>query len=289
MSLLESLVEEDFGFKAESVDWGRSESHSSLVIDRRNDTFYFNSSPDGFIAGDAFTYLTKVRKLSAQVAKEIVKHRKGSTSFITDINKGVETTIYPGLVSIFHDNLLQSKDKQYLVHRTVNDLSIDRFMIGKYGEFYTFPIYCDGLLKQIQLRKDNPKTIRRYYKGISPNLFNSDIMKFTDEIVFVEGLVSSIVLTQNGISAVSCDVSARAFQPQWFRYFARMKKIYLLYDNDPAGINGAKKASQILGKDRCYSYNFEGFDENYDANDWFIDGGSASDLLDVIHKNSKRM
>jgi hypothetical protein len=51
------------------------------------------------------------------------------------------------------------------------------------------PIYQDGLFKQFQMRRDSPKMIRNYYKGVGPLLYNSEILSATNRIFITEGLI----------------------------------------------------------------------------------------------------
>ena len=174
LSILEKLIDEDFGFEANGSSWGRAIDHNSLVVDREKQVFYWNSED---IKGDVYVYLIEVRNWKPSDAREYLRQQGRFTGTIIHEIKGTEEVVtYPKLVDIFHDEIWKD-DREYFHRRTITDETISRFKLGKYHEFYTIPIYQDGVFKQFQLRKDNPKTIRNYYKGVGPLLFNSDIMK----------------------------------------------------------------------------------------------------------------
>jgi DNA primase len=284
LTILEKLIESDYGIVVQSDDWAKSKEHDSLVIDRRKQLFFWNSND---IVGDAFVYLTKIRGYSSQDAKEYLKHSNYTSTYISNVKDQEETIVYPKLVDIFHQDLL-TRDREYFYRRTITDETISRFKLGHYNGFYTIPIYQDGLLKQIQLRRDNPKTIRGYYKKVGAFLFNSDILKLTNKIFLVEAPTSCLVLNQNGIPCVSYTSGAEGFQKEWFHYFLYQREIFICFDNDPAGMNGSLKVAKLLGENRCKIYNFWDYEEKgYDANDFFIDGGTKDELMKLIEDKSK--
>jgi DNA primase len=284
LSPLEKFIEEDFGIKFNGASWARSITHDSLVIDREKQIFHWNSED---IHGDAFIYLVAVRKMNERDAKELLKHTPFSGSFIHEIKDGSETIVYPKLVDVFHENL-KTADRTYFYNRTITDESIDRFQLGYDNGFYMIPVYQDGLFKQFQMRRDSPKLIKNYYKGVGPLLFNSDIMKITNKIFIVEGIMSAIVLNQNGIPAVSMNCGCESFMPEWVAKFVHQDQIYILFDNDKAGNHGAIHTAKILGLTKCRIYNFWDVDAvGYAVDDFFIDGNSKAELMHKAHFESK--
>lgn len=285
LTLLEKLIEADFGFVENGSRWGRSEDHDSLVLDRDKQVFYWNSEE---IAGTALDYLIKVRGWTYRDSEEFLKQNEIYTgTVIHEYKKGEETVVYPKLVDIFHARIWK-EDREYFNRRGITDDTISRFRLGYHNGFYTIPFYQDGIFKQFQLRKDSPKTIRNYYRGVGPLLYNSDVMMLTDKIIFVEGPTSCIVLNQNGFPCVSMNTGAEGFLEEWFPYFSHQKEIYLLFDNDKAGIRGALRTAKILGLSRCHLYNFQDFEEaGYDANDFFMDGHTKEEFKELLETSTK--
>lgn len=282
-SILAKLVEEDFGINFDSKDYARSVEHDSLVVDMKHDIFHWNSRD---LHGTPYIYLTQVRKLSHPQAKEVLKHYSNWVdTFIHEVRGADEVIVYPALVDAFHAELWQD-DREYLHNRTITDETISRLKLGKYKNFYTIPIYSDGVLKNIQLRKDDPKVIKFYYK-YSPVIFNGDILKWTNYIYIVEGTTSCIVMNQNGLPCISPANGADGFMEVFIPQFIHQKKIIILYDNDKAGMLGSLRVAKILGENRTKIYNFSGFDEHFDANDWFIGGGTKDELIELVEQRSK--
>jgi DNA primase len=281
--LLCRLVEEDYGLEG-SGKWFRSKEHNSLVIDAERGLFWWNSQG---LSGDAFIYLTKVRKLNFHDAKEYLRKTSFSGTFVHEISDGSEVIVYPKLVEVFHENLL-SADKTYFYNRTITDETISRFRLGYNQGFYTIPIYQDGLLRQFQMRRDSPKLIKNYYKGVGPLLFNSDILKLTNKIYLTEGLIGAIVLSQNGIPAVAMNVGCDSFMTDWVKYFLYQKEVYVLFDHDKAGETGAKRVANILGQYKCKLYNMWDFEgTGFAVDDYFIEGGTKEELVKTVEANSK--
>ncbi len=284
-TILEKLVSEDFGIEYNGKDWARSVIHNSLVINLAKGIFYWNSQD---ISGDALVYLTKVRKLNIQDAKEYLKHSGFTGTFISEISAGTEVITYPKLVDIFHESIWEN-DRHYFYNRGITDDTIRRFRLGYYNNFYTIPFYMDGTFKQIQLRRDSPKLITNYYKGVGPVLFNSDILRLTNKIYFTEGIIGAIILAQLGIPAVSMNIGSEGFMPEWVKYFVRQKEIYLLFDRDSAGDFGAIRTATILGEYRCKIYNFWGAEgKGYAVDDFLLDNANNVDeLMDLVENESK--
>jgi DNA primase len=149
------------------------------------------------------------------------------------------------------------------------------------------PFFENGTFRNFQMRKDNPKTLKSYYRGVGALLYNSDILKLTNKIYFVEGPVDALIMIQNGIPAISTN-AGEAFKPEWMDKFIYQDEIYICFDNDTAGITGARRVSKVLGLNRCKCYCFQDFDEKgYDPVDYFRDGGKKDDLLNIIETKSK--
>jgi DNA primase len=284
-SILERLVAEDFGIEDNGPNWARASMHNSLVIDKLNQVFYWNSQG---IQGNAYVYLTSVRNLSYEDAKEYLKFAGGTETFIHEIKNGSETVVYPKLVDAFHQNLLYKNDFSYFEKRKISRETISRYKLGAYEDFVTIPFYMDGVFKNFQLRKDNPKVIRNFYRNVGPLLFNSDILKITNKIAIVEAPTSALVLNQNGIPTVSMNTGSEGFMEIWAGYFAHQKEIFILFDNDSAGKLGAIRAAKILGQTKCKLYNFDEYETpGYDAGNFYEDGGTTDKLMEILENKSR--
>lgn len=281
--ILSNLINQDFGLiSKEGSRWGKSEEHSSLVLDKERGIFYWNSEG---VVGDPLVYLTKVRRLTFEDAKEYLKNFQYTGTHVYTINtKKGDIVVYPKLVDIFFEDGKNKRD--YFYERGLTDDTINRFRLGFYNEFFLVPFFEDGTFRNFQMRKDKPKTIRSYYKGVGPILFNSDILKVVSTIYYTEGPIDAIVLMQNGLPAISSN-SGGSFLMDWYSKFSNVKKIYLLFDNDNAGRNEAKRVAEILGTTRCKIYCFEDFEEaGYDPVDFFRDGYTTTELSNILNEKS---
>jgi DNA primase len=288
-SILESLVEQDFGLKIDSENYARAIRHNSLVIDRKNQVFHWNSED---IHGTAYTYLLKVRRVSKQQAKDYLKtFAEWKDTFIVEIQNKVETVVYPKLVDVFASNLwTNDKDHFYWKQRNISDETLRRFQVGRFEDFYSIPLFEDGILKQFHLRRDNPKIITHYYKNVGPILFNQDVIRFKSKkepLFIVEGVTDVLAFQQLEIPCVCSSNGCDAFLKEWIKYFVNERDIIICYDNDSAGDFGSKRVAKILGEYRCRIYNFwDCVSKGYDANDWLKDNKTKEELMETINTYS---
>ncbi|MEM4134568.1 MAG: toprim domain-containing protein [Candidatus Micrarchaeia archaeon] len=279
MSLLANLIREDFGVKSETQNWFKAKEHDSIVVDKEKNIFYWNSQ--GLI-GNAYVYLTKVRKWSPEEAKEYLKNTYLNLPIVKANRETVK--VYDKLVYTFFINGLDKRD--YFYKRGLTDDTINAFLLGYYNGWSTVPIFEDGQFRNFQLRRDNPKMFCNYYRGIGQLIFNVDILKFVNEIFITEGAMDALILIQNGIPAIAS--SGGGIQNKYFRKFVNIKRINILFDNDSAGYQEAKRTARTLGEERCYIYLFQEFKEKYDPVDFFRDGHTKDELLDLVYKKSKK-
>lgn len=158
--------------------------------------------------------------------------------------------------------------------------------MGFTGVWYTIPIFENGKFVNFQARKENPKTVKHWYVGVGPHSFNFSILKLTNWIVIAEGPVDAIMLRQNDIPAVSQTGGSGYWNTDWNPLFATKKRIYVVYDNDYAGVIHANKVAYQWGR-RAKVYNFEGQLPKYDITDYFKNGGTKDDFMHLLEKESR--
>lgn len=285
--ILERLIDEDFGLDTkENSRWGKSQKHSSLVLDKEKGVFFWNSQE---IVGDALIYLTKVRGMSFADAKSYLKSQDGYEStfvYTVKANNQQDIVVFPELVDVFHD--LGRTRREYWYKRGINDNTIDRYQLGWYNGYNTIPIFVDGTFRNFQLRQDVPeKRIKGYYRGVGPLIYNSDVLRVTDKVFVSEGLTDCLRLNQEGIPAVSHNTGAGGWVNSWFKYFINQKEVYVIFDNDTAGREGSEKVAKCLGLYRTKIYTFAGEEQSYDVVKFFKDGGTKQELLDLVFGESK--
>ena len=277
--LLRQYIDEDYGIEG-SGRWFRSADHSSLVLDMEKEIFYFNSLG---IIGGPFTYLTKVRKYSVERANEELR-RTHIIGVIKKLPPKENVVVLEDLVYLFHN--VGRYNRSYWYDRLLINETIDRFRLGYFNNYYLVPLYLDGKFRNFQMRKDNPKKIGAWYRGIGAVPFNFDILKLVNSVVITEGTVDAILLNQYGIPSVS--PSGPNWLGCWFKYFINVKEIYYVADNDSAGLVGAKRAADLLGYKRTKIITFDGEREKYDTIDFFREKENALDKFkDLMYNKSK--
>lgn len=290
MTLLEQLLSEDFTLTDLDGKYSRTIQHDSLVYDRENDLFYWNSQG---IKGNAFWYLVKVRGMSGNGAKEyLAKHGQNiiyKEKIIPNEDHVDDSPIVQArLVNLFYEAGKNHREYWHDV-RGYTDDTVTRFKLGYTGEWYTIPFFVDSYFKNFQARKllpDGSKRIKNWYKGVGPLPFNFSVLKFTDWIVITEGPVDAIMLRQNSIPAVSHNAGSDYWNEEWNQYFSHIKKFFIVYDNDTAGNHGAVRLAKIWGG-RASIYNFWDYPEKYDITDYFKDGGNSEDFINMLLAKGK--
>jgi DNA primase len=282
ISTLEELISEDFTLTNLDKKYSKTMQHDSLVLDRENDVFYWNSK---HIIGNAFTYLTKVRGYNKSQAIQRLKNSVSGFSFGYEIDKNPEEKVvqYSPLVEIFYEYGKKFRDYWYN-KRGYTDGTIAEFKLGYTGTWYTIPIFEHGEFVNFQARKDNPKTVKHWYKGVGPHSFNFSILKLTDWVVITEGPVDAIILRQNNIPAVSQTGGSGFWDREWNPAFATKRKIYVVYDNDETGKYHASKVAHQWGRGRYY--NFENYPYKYDITDYFKNGNTGEEFIQLLEKES---
>lgn len=282
---LESLISLDYELEG-NENWLHSREHDSLVIDVKKQLFFWNSRG---ISGDSYSWLTKVKGMSHDSAKEYLKQndKRNAYSFVQTIRNSEEVVVYPKLVDVFYEQGLVN-NQEYWLKRGLSNSTIQRFRLGFHNDWYMIPVYQDGLFRNFQCRKEVPnKQIKSYYKNVGPLLFNSDILRVTSKIYIAEGPTDCLRLMQEGVPCISHTAGSEGWQDSWFKYFIQQKEIYVIYDNDSAGKIGAKKVAKALGEYRCKVFTFDGFEPKFDIIDFFNSGGEIKDFLELVDKEAR--
>jgi DNA primase len=282
---IEDLIAKDFELEGHG-NYLKGVEHDSLVVDLRKQLFFFNSRG---IAGDSFVWLTVIKGMSEKEAQAFMKANDTDHlySFIHNFKNNKEVVVYPKLVDVFFEDGVNN-NRDYWYERGINDTTIHRFQLGWYEGWHTIPIFQDGLFRNFQLRRDDPKKrIKHYYRGVGTNLLNSDILRIVDTVFITEGPTDCLRLSQEGVPVVSHNAGAGGWDTNWFKYFITQKQIYLIQDNDKAGRSGTQRIAENLGVSRVKIFTFSGYDEKYDIVDFFRDGGTKDQLLDLIYTKSK--
>lgn len=285
--ILAHLLDEDFGLNTKDGSrWGKGESHDSMVLDKDRGLIFWNSQ--GLVL-DPLGYLTKIRKLDFNNAKDYLKKFDYEGTFVYTIRSGDEDiVVYPKLVDVFWEDGRKPERREFLYNRGIENQTIDRFQIGWYNGWTMIPIIIDGVFRNFYMRNEKPvKRTRSYYKT-GALMFNSDILKLVSTVYIVEGPVDALILNQNGIPAISTTNSLSGFSPEWYSKFLGVKEIIIFGDYDKAGIKEARRVCKTLGETRCKLFIYDKVDQKgYDPVDFFRDGHTKDELMELVEKEGK--
>lgn len=193
-----------------------------------------------------------------------------------------------GMAEKYHQALLADKETlKHLKQRGIKEESIKCFMLGVYqkdkSKWLSIPHYLNKKVLNIKFRSLPPdkKTFRRI-PGCRSILFNADSLKGQKEVYITEGEIDAITLVQAGIeNVVSGTTGAGSFDPEWIDQLKHLTKIFLVYDADKKGQEGARSLAKRLGYNRCFNIVLP---ENQDPNDFLNTGHDIFDFQKLANE-----
>lgn len=161
------------------------------------------------------------------------------------------------LATKYHNQLPINIREWLKNERLLLDEDIDDFELG-YGEFYgkswiTIPVRdATGTVQFMKLRQDPfvPSGGAKYmHTGGEAAIFNAEVLKDKpDQLVICEGEFDCLVLRAFGIPAISSTAGARTFKDEWIEKLTSVRHLYICFDNDDAGEQGASDLIEKLSK-----------------------------------------
>ncbi len=174
----------------------------------------------------------------------------------------------------YHDALPQ-RIRAYLHSRGITDEVIDTNILGWNGWRITIPIYNrQGEVVFFRLAKD-PDDTRPAPKMISSpgstvELYGWDeVLKRPQEILICEGEFDRLVLQAQGFAAVTSTGGVATFRPEWADQIKQIEKVYICFDNDQAGRNGAQVVALMIPHAKIVEWPQE-IGEGGDVTDFFV-------------------
>lgn len=150
-----------------------------------------------------------------------------------------------------HMNENQVAVYKYLISRGFTDETLKYFRLGADGNVVKFPYRKNGVLTNIKYRNILTKEMHQE-KNAEPTLFNRDNITMKN-LIICEGEFDCMALHQYGIESVSVPNGASGLEwveSEW-EYLNLFNRIYLCFDMDSAGREGASKAASRIGLWRC--------------------------------------
>jgi hypothetical protein len=198
-----------------------------------------------------------------------------------------------------HERFLKDEEAvRYLTEeRKINLETAKTFKLGveidRAGiKWLTIPHYSKEKLVNVKYRSLPPaeKTFKRV-EGCPSILFNEDAIEGAEEFFITEGEIDCLTLWDRGIkNVVGVTTGAGSFSPAWIDQLSRIKKIYLVYDQDEVGQKGVREVARRLGYKRCFNILLP---KGQDVNDFFqehdifefqtlINGARQFDIAGII-------
>jgi hypothetical protein len=190
---------------------------------------------------------------------------------------------------------------EYLHHeRGLDDETIERFQIGwdstRPRGRLTVPIYGpEGELVNVRLydrkppNRNVPKMIP-FASGYGTQVYGFDSLLGNDEIVLCEGEWDRIINEQNGIPTATTTAGAGAFQLEWAKWF-RDKHVFICYDEDQAGIDGALRTAKMLKDVAAGVYIMTNLGTGLkggDLTDYWVAGSTESQFRSLMEEARER-
>ena len=170
----------------------------------------------------------------------------------------------------------------------ITESVIRKFKVGFEGGRYWFPVYSPDMKSLLNIRrykldpaKKEPKTLP-FSVGLEVGFFPAQNLD-SDWILLCEGETDALRACVLGLPGVTVCGGAQTWRRQWNKLFAK-KRVVICYDSDSAGLKGSTKiANNLLGvAAEVKVVGLPSHTKGYDLCDYFGDGNSKDDLLELI-------
>lgn len=183
------------------------------------------------------------------------------------------------LGTAFHE-ALPERIRTYLRQRDISDLVIDRYLLGWDDARITIPITNQTgevvffkLAKDPEDRTESPKMLTT--AGTHAELYGWErVLAKPEQIIICEGEFDRLVLETQGFLAVTSTGGAGTFRTEWAEALREIPSVYLCFDNDEAGRQGAKRIAQLIPHARIVN-----------LPDEVGDGGDVTDFFARLRKS----
>jgi len=200
------------------------------------------------------------------------------------MNDGLE------LAQKYHRNLPERIRDHLRENRGISNAIIDLRLLGWNGSRITIPIFDRyaqlaffKLAKNPEDKTDSPKMLAT--SGAHAELYGWErILVKPEQIIICEGEFDRLVLESRGFAAVTSTGGAPTFRPEWAEAFREIPQVYVCFDNDTAGREGAERVARLIPQARIVRLPEE-VGEGGDVTDFFVRLGKSNEeflrLLDA--------
>jgi len=183
---------------------------------------------------------------------------------------------------------LPKRIRDYLrLGRGIADEVIDLHCLGWNGQRVTIPITDrDGQVVAFKFAKDpadptnGPKMLAT--PGVRAELYGWErVLAKPTQIIVCEGEFDRLVLESQGLATVTSTGGALTFRREWGPHFDPIPSIYVCFDNDDAGREGAKRVAEVIPRGRIVRLPEE-VGEGGDVTDFFVRLGRVRDEFEQL-------
>lgn len=175
---------------------------------------------------------------------------------------------------------------EYLFSRGITGATVAKYRLGYAGDGIMYPVFLMDVLCDIRTYRPNntPKMVSR--RGATTMLFPFDHWRKDDKpTLLVAGENDCLLARQFGFNALTTTGGEGNF-PRWLMNYFKGKTIYICYDCDSAGRNGARRIAHLLREAGVIPYivdlGLSGEKHDKDITDFFMSGNIAADLQALI-------
>ena len=243
----------------------------ALFLSRKSGNLMFKDFSTG-LSGDIVKFIMNMEKCNYKEAIDYIKYKKPITNNInlSHILKSKEVRF--GIVR----QPFNQKDIEYWsgFHISMSTLkyfnvfSIKYFLINdlvKYKYSYLEPMYAYKIQDKFKIYRPLSDKKDKWRTNTSENDIQGyqQLPEKGNMLIITKSLKDVMVLYELGISAISPNSEGALIPSHIINDLnERFKNIYILYDNDEAGINSSKVLSDTIGKERIF------LDEEKDISDY---------------------
>ena len=187
----------------------------------------------------------------------------------------------------YHRNLPERVRDYLRRERGIADEVIDLHCLGWNGQRITIPITNrEGQVVAFKFARDpadatnSPKMFAT--PGARVELYGWErVLSKPERIIICEGEFDRLVLESRGLAAVTSTGGALTFRREWGPYFDPIPSIYVCFDNDDAGREGAQRVAEVIPLARIVRLPEE-VGEGGDVTDFFVRLGRGRDEFERL-------
>ena len=190
-------------------------------------------------------------------------------------------------VAIKYHDALPNRVRQYLNDRGIPDHIIDAHLLGWNGWRITVPVPDrKGRIVFFKLAKDPDD------QGLGPKMLTSPggtvelygwehLVALPERVIVCEGEFDRLVLEAQGFPAITSTAGAACFRPEWAAGLKSIREVYVCFDRDQAGRNGAGVVRVMVPHAKFVELPVE-VGEGGDVTDFFARLGRSSEEFERL-------